>query len=64
MLLPNQQLTLNKLPTEPRRRHFVTEHRLSVRIGAKRAKMCMHCVHIPTELPFLHTTVDGWVVAQ
>ena len=31
-----------------------------MKVGAKRAKMCMQRVNIPTELPFLHTTVDGW----
>ncbi len=49
---PNQQRALNKLPPELRRRNFVTKHRLSTQIGAKRAKTCKQCVHIPTELPF------------
>ncbi len=51
-LLPNQQRTLNKLPTELRCRNFANKHRLSIQIGTKHAKMCMRCVHIPTELPF------------
>ncbi len=25
---------------------------MSIQIGAKRAKMCMQCVHIPNQLPF------------
>ena len=59
--LPNQQRTLNKLPTELRCRSFVNKHQLSTQIGAKRAKKtCMLCVHIPTELPLLHATVGGW----
>ncbi len=33
-------------------RSFVNKHRLSIQVGAKRAKTCMHCVHLPTELPF------------
>ena len=37
---PNQQRTLNKLPTELRRRSFVAKHQLSMQIGTKRAKMC------------------------
>ncbi len=49
---PNQQHTLNKLPTEFRHRNFVNKHRLSIQISAKRAITCMQCVHIPTELPF------------
>ncbi len=49
---PNRQSTLNKLPTELRCRNFVNRHRLSIQIGAKRAKTCMRCVHILTELPF------------
>ena len=35
---PNQQCTLDKLPTELRCRKFVDEHRLRMQIGAKRAK--------------------------
>ena len=31
---------------------FVNNRRLSIQIGAKRAKTCIHCVHIPTELTF------------
>ncbi len=41
---------------------FVTKHRLSIWIGAKRAKTFMQCVHIPTELPFcVSPIVGGWV---
>ena len=58
---PNQQRNLNKLPPELRCRNFVTKHRLSVQIGTKSAKMCMKCVHIPTDgASILHTTVRGW----
>ncbi len=59
---PNQQRrTVNKLPTELRRRNFVDNHRLSTQVGAKRAKnVCATCACIPTELPFLHATVGGW----
>ncbi len=49
---PNQQRTLNKLPTELRCRNFANKHRLSVQIGTKRAKTCVQHVYIPTELPF------------
>ena len=49
---PNLQRTLNKLPTELRRKFFVNKHRLSMQIGIKRAKTCVQHVHIPTELPF------------
>ncbi len=49
---PNRQRTLNKLPTELQCRNFVNKHRLSTKIGAKRAKTCVHRVHIPAELPF------------
>ncbi len=42
--LPNQQLTLDKLPTELRCRNYVTKHRLSIQIGAKRAKTCVQRV--------------------
>ncbi len=60
--LPNQQRTLNKLPTELQYRNFVNKHRLSIQIGAKCAKMCAQCVlHIPTELPFcLPPLLVGW----
>ncbi len=49
--MPNQQRTLNKLPTGLRCRNFVNKHRLSIQVGAKRAETCMQRVHIPTELP-------------
>ena len=49
---PNQQRTLNKLPSELRCRNFVSRHLLSIQIGTKRAKTCTQCVHILTELPF------------
>ena len=62
MCQPNQQCTLNKLRTELQCRNFVNEHQLSMQVGAKRAKMWhAMCVYIPTELPFLHTAVGGWV---
>ncbi len=47
--LPNQQRTLNKLPTELRRRNFAYKQRLAIQIGTKCAKT-LH--EIPTELPF------------
>ncbi len=59
--LPNQQRTFTKLPIELRCRNFVPKHRLSKQIGARCAKTCVQCEYIPTELPFLHTTVGGWV---
>ena len=43
-LLPNQQRTLNKLPTELRRENFVTKCRLSKQIGTKMCKkVCATC---------------------
>ncbi len=60
--VPDQQrTTLNKLPTEVRRRNFVNEHRLSIHVGAKRARTGMQYVHLPAEFSILHTTVGGWV---
>ncbi len=38
LLLPNQQRTLNKLPSELRCRNFVNKHRLNIQIAAKRQK--------------------------
>ena len=49
--IPNQQLTLNNLPTELKK-FLVNNHRLSIQIGTKQAKTCMQCLHVPTELPF------------
>ena len=40
---------------------FVNNHRLGMQIGAECAKSCVQRVHVPTEVPFLHATVDGWV---
>ncbi len=42
-------------------RNFVDKHRPSTHIGTKRARTCMQSARIPTELPFLHATVGGWV---
>ena len=56
---PNQQRTLNKLPSELRCRDFVYKHRLSIQIDARRAKTFMQCVHIQTELPFSILFVVG-----
>ena len=51
--VPNQQRTLNKLPTEFQCKNFVNNYRLSMQVGAKRAKTCMQCVLcISTELLF------------
>ncbi len=50
--VPNQQRSLNKLPTELRRINFVNNHRVSKQFWAKRAKTCMRCVYVPTELQF------------
>ncbi len=38
------------------------KHRLGIQVGAKRAKTCMQCVYFPTELPFLHAAIGGWVL--
>ena len=51
-LTPNQQGNLNKFLTELQCRNFATKHQLSIQIGAKLAKICMQCVHIPTKFPF------------
>ena len=55
MRIPNQQHTLNKLPTELQCRNFVNKHQLTipVQIGVKRAKTCsnvqlsFHFAHHP-----------------
>ncbi len=57
---PNQQGTLNKLPSELRRRDFVSKHRLSIQVGVEREKTCMQHVYIPTAASILHTTLGGW----
>ncbi len=44
--LPNQQRTLNKLPTELRCRNFANNHRLGAQICAKRAKTCVQSVYV------------------
>ncbi len=50
--VPNQQRTLNKLPTELGCRNLVHKHRLSTQIGAKRATTCLQRAYILKELPF------------
>ncbi len=35
-----------------------------MQIDAKRAKTCMQCVRVPTELPFCMPLVGGWVEAD
>ncbi len=47
-ILPNQQRSLNKLPTELRCRNFGNKCHMSIQVGTRR----VHAVHILTELPF------------
>ncbi len=56
---PNQQRTLNKLPTDPRCRNFVTKRRLSIQVGVKCAKKHVCNVYV-FQLSILHITVGGW----
>ena len=53
-LLPNQQRTVNKLPPELQCRKFVNNHRLSIQIGAKRAKTCMQWYIFQLSFPFAY----------
>ncbi len=55
---PNQQRPLNELPLLSS--GAVNKHRLSIQVGARRAKTCTQCAHIPTERPFLPATLAGW----
>ncbi len=55
---PNQQRTLNKLPAELQCWKFITKHRRSTQIGAKRAKTCVQGVHIP--MSFYFCIHDHW----
>ncbi len=57
---PNQQRTLNKLPTELRCRIFFTKHRLSMQIGAKRAKTCRQQVLYTTFQLSFHFAYHRW----
>ncbi len=50
-LCPTNNSLLNKVSADLRCTNFVNKHRMSVQTGAKRAKTCMQCVHVPTELP-------------
>ncbi len=58
---PNQQQTLSKLLTELRGRNFVTKHRLSIQVGAKRAKNVYGMCKYSDWASILHATVGGWV---
>ncbi len=58
--VPNQQRTLNELPTELRCQKFVNKHRLSSKkIGAKCVKTCMQCVYTVFQLS-LHFAYHRW----
>ena len=59
--IPNQQHTLNKLPTELRCSEFVNQHRLSIQIGAKRAKTCMQCVYVYSNSDSILHTHCWWL---
>ncbi len=50
-LLPNQQRTLNELPTELRCRNFVNKHRLGIQ-NVQKCVRIVYMVCIPTKLPF------------
>ncbi len=60
---PNQQLTLNKLPTKLQCIIFVDKHRLSIQIGTKRAKTCVKMCTYFERASVLHATVGGWATA-
>ncbi len=57
---PTNSALFNRLPTELRCRNFVNKHRMTIQIGAKRAKSVCN-VHVFQLSFFLHTTVGGWV---
>ncbi len=48
---PTNNATLINFRLSSDAKNFVNKHRLSIQIGARRAKTCVQCVHIPTELP-------------
>ncbi len=56
LFFPNQRRALNKLPTGLQRRNFVSKHRLSVQIGAKRA--CY--VYVVHSYVFFHFAYHRW----
>ncbi len=62
--VPNRQPNpLNKLPPGLQMQNFfflVEKHRLKHQAFQKKNIDAM-CVHVATELPFLRTTVGGWV---
>ncbi len=52
----NNAPLINFLLSSDAKKNFDYKHRLSILIGTKRAKTCMQCKHIPTELPFCTPT--------
>ncbi len=62
--IPNQQLTLNKLPGELQCRNFVTKHRLSIHGDAKTCKNMYAMRTYSYWASISHATVGGWVVAS
>ncbi len=62
LLFPNQQRTLNKLPTELRCIKFVNKHRLSMRINWHQTCKDVYATCTYSNwASILHTTVGGWV---
>ena len=57
---PNQQRTLNKLPTELRCKDFVTKHRLNIQTSAKMCKNVYARSTYSNWASILHTAVGGW----
>ncbi len=55
---PNQQRTLNKLPTELRCRNFVVKHRLSMQIGGQACKRRVRNVYACQ--PSFHFAYHRW----
>ncbi len=60
---PNQQRTLDKLSSwAPMQEFLLLSTDRACKSAPKRAKTCVRCVRVPTELPFLHVAVGGWDV--
>ncbi len=58
--IPNQQRTLNRLPTDLRCRNFANKHQLSIQIGTKRAKNMYSTCTYSNWAPIFHATIGGW----
>ena len=61
-VVPNQQPTLNNLPTKLQCRNFIIKHQLIIRLSAPDVQICMYSTLHIFQPSFQSAVVGGWVL--